>query len=477
MRVAHILNPFRVESCGVEVQHHHRCSYLSVAGVGQTLAVGTVAGDASVHIVKLRAHPRIVDIINETVARAELGVRAHVGVHGLGLDLCGAQFIKARHSHFREHIPRESRGIRLRARAFAGIFLNAQRRLALVVHLHGLTLASAYLFQPYPTGDFLGKAYHKPSVCSFYAHGLQHRSYAVGGRGVCCEPSRRRRSALGPLPSALVAVGLCPMGRLESCIVSLAFIHAVHRDGRWSCEPRCVSGHHLACAVVIRYLYLTERTGLAERPHAPALSVVESAAQHQPYGVIALLHLVGNVVCQIHYPVVCEARVDGDIACVEAFARGVVGEVGHEVVLAHALAVDVQLKESSCRDESLRPFDAALQGECLAQQRCAVGLCGRYPLRLPVGGLEESHAPMPCLAPFRPLAAHIPCLHAPVAVLARGESPSAVRHQHRLVRWHAPAVPEVVASASQTLLCGGHYDAVGRLPLALHALVLWLVDP
>ena len=53
LRVAHIANPFLIEGCGIEVQHHHRRCYLSVARVGQTLAVGTVAGDASVHVVQL----------------------------------------------------------------------------------------------------------------------------------------------------------------------------------------------------------------------------------------------------------------------------------------------------------------------------------------------------------------------------------------------------------------------------------------
>src|SRR5665647_2584867 len=85
----HILNPFVIEISGIVVVHHHNTGYLSVAGGGGALAVRTIAGNTSMHVVGLASSPYFVDVAKKWIGCFEGGRFFHIGMHHFSGNLIG----------------------------------------------------------------------------------------------------------------------------------------------------------------------------------------------------------------------------------------------------------------------------------------------------------------------------------------------------------------------------------------------------
>ena len=333
------------------------------------------------------------------------------------------------------------------------------------------------VLQPHPAGYLLVEGDDAAAVRLLYAQGLHDFRDAVGGRGVGRQLSYGRFSQGDAFPAAFVAVGLCPSGCLETCIVDLAVVDAGQGDCGGTCEPRLVGADACVRSVVVGYFELDEQTGFAEGSDVVARGAVEAVAQECAEGVASLLHLVRHVVAQVEHAIGCELRVEGNAALVETLACGVVREVGHQVVVADAMAVDVELEVASGRDVGLCLRYLPAHAERLAEHRRTLCLSGRNPACVPVAGAEQAHRPVRHGAPLGAFAVRVPRLYAPVAVLSRGELASAVGDQRALVRRHTSAVPQVVVASPESFLRRSHHDAVSRLSLPADAFVLRFVDP
>ena len=120
-------------------------------------------------------------------------------------------------------------------------------------------------------------------------------------------------------------------------------MHTVVGDGRWLGLPGAVGAHRLCGAVGVGELQLQSEAFLAEvgQGDVEVESVVEAVSEQYAQRVSSLLQLLGHVIGKVHHAVSRHVSCDGYRSLVQVVALGVVGHVGHQVVVPDALPVDV----------------------------------------------------------------------------------------------------------------------------------------
>ena len=112
LSTADVTDPFVIECLGREIVHHGCAGYLTVTGVRTALPVRTVAGNGSVHIVKLALLPYLVYLVDQLIGCAECAGSLHIAAYHMSLNLFLIQGIKSGNLHLGEHEPREACMIR-----------------------------------------------------------------------------------------------------------------------------------------------------------------------------------------------------------------------------------------------------------------------------------------------------------------------------------------------------------------------------
>jgi hypothetical protein len=142
------------------------------------------------------------------------------------------------------------------------------------------------------------------------------------------------------------------------------------------------------------------------------------------------------------------------------------GPAGSEIVLAHPLAVQVELIEAERRRIDARTAHGLGYGERLAEQRTLRGHRGLGDeAGGPVGGSEQPHLEEGAVAPGRLCAVDIPDADLPVVARSGSDGGAAVCDLIGLVGGDAAAVPLVAAIGVEVLPRAGHEKVIGGLPL------------
>ena len=187
-----------------------------------------------------------------------------------------------------------------------------------------------------------------------------------------------------PRPLPVVEADVGPARALQARVVGLAVVDLGHQDGTGGGLPARVAADGLPSPILVGDLDLQEQSEAIAVDVATAsrqVSAVPAVAEQHAHGVVPALEQGRDVV-----GLVLQALV------VARPARG-------EELVAHPLAVEVQLVEPVARHVGARARDGSAQLEHAAQHgHRPAGLhvlreVGLDPARLPVGGLEEAHLP------------------------------------------------------------------------------------
>ncbi len=246
-------------------------------------------------------------------------------------------------------------------------------------------------------------------------------------------------------PVAIVEAGPGPARLLEARVVGFSVVDLRHQDRAGRGLPAGVAAHDLAAPVRVGHFDLHQQREPVAVDVAPAgeahlVPAVPAVADERPHGVGARLQERRDVV-----GLVLEALV-------------VAGPAGSEELVAHALAVQVQLVEAVARRVGARASGRARELELAPQHRNRARLRhvllerGLDPARLPVGGLDEAHLP-PCrCAPGGGPAASVPHANLPVEPLARAQVGTGVRELRRCVGRDATRRPHELAAGTERAL-------------------------
>ena len=176
----------------------------------------------------------------------------------------------------------------------------------------------------------------------------------------------------------------------------------------------------------------------------------------------------------------CDAPQRSDLGTIS-----IIREVRNQTIVADLPTIGIEFKVAQAGHESLGGNHFVLQFKSLPEQRSGTVFPAGFfalprsadPLRAPIPGLEQPHAPTSGLAPFGDVSLPIGHLYPPIIGFSRLQCGAGIAHQIGSVRFHDTGIPDEIRLAAQCLLGGRHLDPVSLLNEPLQVRRSGSIDP
>ena len=375
LAVGHIPQPFAVEIVRVEVVHDCHAGYLAIAGIRTLFAVGAIAGDSHMQVVGHCSPEQAVDLLQHWVGTREVAGGTDIRINDFCLEVGSLEFSgPPLDDDFIEGIPVERRGVALFADALADVLVISVPAAFYPVLLpffgryrvfqHDLCAGFGLdAIEMDASGNIIAEIYLPVAffiLCN--AHGIKNFHNPVLEPSLAFESSHRR------LPHCLEPV----VAALEACIIHLAGVDIIIENWTPANLPAFVRAYGAGASVRIFDLYLANHTGIAERrnPVSP-VGCVPTGADSDVQAVLSLAKHSGDIVCEIHYPVIFEGMIvhlDAAVL-VSGFTGAIHCLVGHVIVFAYTFAVDGHFEQPQAADVDSCLAYFGLDGDVLPEFR------------------------------------------------------------------------------------------------------------